>query len=62
MKIPSKQELKQIAYNHSSDTDFKDFVNLYKKFTVKPYYFLIIDNTLVSDNPLSFRKNLSERI
>ena len=24
MKILSKQELKQIAYNHSADTDFKD--------------------------------------
>ena len=25
MKIPSKRELQQIALNHSSDTDFKDF-------------------------------------
>ena len=24
MKILNKQELKQIAYNHSTDTDFKD--------------------------------------
>ena len=23
MKIPNKRELQQIAYNHSSDTDFK---------------------------------------
>ena len=31
MKIPSKRELKQIASNHSSNIDFQDFINLYKK-------------------------------
>ena len=31
MKILSKRELQQIAFNHSSDIDFKDFMNLYKK-------------------------------
>ena len=30
MKIPNKRELQQTAYNHSSDIDFKDFMNLYK--------------------------------
>ena len=38
MKIPNKQELQQIVYNHSSDIDFKDFMNLYKKSTGKPYF------------------------
>ena len=28
----------------------------------KPYFFLVIDATLASDNLLHFRKNLSERI
>ena len=28
MKIPNKQELQQIAFNHSSDIDFKNFINL----------------------------------
>ena len=42
MKIPNKQELQQIAFNHSSDTNFKDFMNLYKKCTAKPYSFLVI--------------------
>ena len=28
MKIPNKGELRQITFNHSSDTDFKDFRNL----------------------------------
>ena len=58
MKIPNKQELEQIAFNHSSDIDFIDFRNLYKKCTVKPFSFLVIDATLTSDNPAPFRKNL----
>ena len=41
-----------IAFNHSSDIDFKDFINLYKKCTAKPYSFLVIDATLTSDNVL----------
>ena len=36
MKTPSKQGLQQIVINHSSDIDFKDFMNLHKKCTVKP--------------------------
>ena len=62
MKIPNKRELQQIAFNHSSDIDFKDFMNLYKKCTAKPYYFLVFHATFASDNPLCFRKNLVERI
>ena len=30
MKAPNKRELQQIALNHSSDIDFKDFMNVYK--------------------------------
>ena len=62
MKIPNKQVLLQIAFNHSSDIDFNDFMNLYKKSTAKPYSYLVIDTTLASDNPLRFRKNLLETI
>ena len=29
MKIPNKRELQQIAFNHSSDIDFQDFMYLY---------------------------------
>ena len=61
MKNTNKQ-LEQIAHNHSSDIDFKGFMNLYKKYTAKPYSFLVIDATLASDNPLRFRKNLLKRI
>ena len=39
MKIPNKRELQQIALNHSSDIDFKDFMKIYKKSTAEPYSF-----------------------
>ena len=59
MKILNKREqLQQIAISHSSDIDFKDFINIYKKCTDEPYSFLVSDTTLASDNPLRFRKNL----
>ena len=58
MKIANKRELQQIALNHSSDIDFKDFMKIYKKCIAEPYSFLVNDTTLPSDNPLSSRKNL----
>ena len=58
MKIPNKRELQQIALNHSSDIDFKDLMNIYKKCTAEPYSLLVNDTTLPSDDPLRFRKNL----
>ena len=57
-KIPNKTELQQIAINHSSDINTKDFVNIYRKCTDEPYSFLVIDTILASNNPLRFRKNL----
>ena len=60
MKIPNKRELQQIDLNHSSDIDFKDFMEIYKKCTAEPYSFLVNDTTLPSDNPLRSRKNLSK--
>ena len=62
MKIPNKCELQQIAFNHSSGIGFEDFMNLYKKFTAKPIFLLLIDTTLASANPLHFRKNLLEKM
>ena len=50
MKILNKRELQQIASNHSSDIDFKDFMKFYKYYTKKPYTFLVNDTTLSSDN------------
>ena len=39
MKVSNKRELQKIAFNHSSDINFKEFMNLYKKFTAKPCSF-----------------------
>ena len=59
MKIPNKRELQQIAVNHSSDINTKDFITIYKKCTDKPNSFLVIDTTNPSNNPLRFRKILN---
>ena len=58
MKIPNKREFQEIAFNHSSDIDFQDFMNFYKKCTAKPYSYLVIDTTLASDNCFHFINNL----
>ena len=59
MKIPNKKELMQIAINHLSDISTKDFIEIYRKCTDKPYAFLVIETTLPSNNLLRFRKNLN---
>ena len=48
MKIPNKRDLQQIALNHLSDIDFKDFIKIYKKCTAEPYSFSVNDTTLPS--------------
>ena len=52
MKIPKKRELQQIALNHSSDINSKDFIKIYKKCTAEANSFLVNDATLASDNLL----------
>ena len=39
MKIPSKKELQQIASNHLSNIDLKDFIELCKYYTKEPNSF-----------------------
>ena len=58
IKNINNRELQQIAINHSSDVDSKDFIKINKICTVKPYSFVVDDTTLTSDNPLRFGKNL----
>ena len=58
MKIPDKRKIHQIALNHSSDIDFKDFMKIYKKRSTELYSFLVNDTTLPTDDPLRFRKNI----
>ena len=38
-KIPNKKELQQIAINHLSDINTRDFANIYRKRTAEPYSF-----------------------
>ena len=57
-KIPNNRELQQIAINHSSDINTKDFGDIYRKYTDEPHSFFVIDTTLPSNNPLRFRKNV----
>ena len=56
IKIQNKRELQQFAYNYSSDIDFRNFMNLYKKY-LKPHSFLVIDATFLSHNHSGFRDN-----
>ena len=60
VKITNKRELQQIALNHSSNIEFRNFKNIYKMYNAEPYSFLVNDTTLPSDNSLRFRKNLLE--
>ena len=62
MKTANKKKLQQIALNHSSDIDFKNFMKIYKKCTAEPYSVLVNDTTWSLDNPLRFTKNLLEYI
>ena len=62
VEISNEYELQQTAINHSSDIEFKDFMNLYKNYTPNQYSFLVTDATRASDNLLRFRKNLLGRI
>ena len=39
IKIPNKRELQETAFNHSSNIDFKDFINPYKKIYHKTIFF-----------------------
>ena len=58
MKTSNREELQNIAINHSEDLDYKNFVSIYRKCTSKLYSFLTIDTTLTATDPLRFRKKL----
>ena len=57
MKIHYKRELKIIAFDHSVDIDYKDFMKVYGKGTSEPYSFVITDTTLPANNYLRSGKN-----
>ena len=54
MKIPNERGFQQIASNHFSDIELKDFMKLYKDILKN-----LVNNTILSsNNPLSFRRSL----
>ena len=57
MKIHSRRELQNIAFDHSADIGYKDFLKIYRNCTKEPYSFFIIDIILPADNIMRFRKN-----
>ena len=57
MNIHSKRDLQNIAFNHSTGTDYKGFLKIYRNCTKEPYSFFTIDTRLLADDPMRFRKN-----
>ena len=58
MKSNNRKELQNVAINHSTDIDYKDFMKIYREVTKEPFNFLIIDTTLPASNSLRFTTNL----
>ena len=58
MAIHDKIRDEKIQY----DINWETVMNLFKKCTARPYYFLVIDTSLAPDNHLRVRYNLSERL
>ena len=56
-KIDNKKELRNVADDNSADLEYKDFLKLYRHFASKPYSFMIIDETLPSNDPNKYRDN-----
>ena len=52
MMINNKRELQNIAINHSANTDFKNFIKIYRECVKEPHNFLTIDTTLPPTNTL----------
>ena len=58
MKTNNRNELQNIAINHSAEIDYKDLMKIYRECTKEPFNFLTKDTTLPASEPLRFRKNL----
>ena len=62
MKINNRTELQNVAINHSADTDYQDFMKIYRECTKEPYNVLTINTTLPASNPLGFRKKMFDSL
>ena len=59
MKIHSKKELQNIAYDNSGDIDFKGFLKIYRNCANETYSYFTFDTTLPTGDPMRLRKNFS---
>ena len=57
MKIHSRKEFQNIAFDHSADIEYKDFLKIYRNCTKERYSFFTNDTILPADNPMRLRKN-----
>ena len=57
-KLDNRRELQNIAIDHSSDIDYKDFIKTYRNCTREPFNFLTIDTTQPVDK--RFKKNFND--
>ena len=57
IKIHNKREVQNLAFDHSADIGYKDFLKIYRNCTNDPYSFLTVHTTLPANNPMIFRKN-----
>ena len=62
MKINNRRKSQNIAFNHSADIDYKDFMKIYRECIKEPFDFSKIDTKLPASNPLRFRKNLFDSL
>ena len=60
MKIHSRKELQNIAFDHAADIDYKDFLKIYGNCINEPYSFFTID--ILFYNPMRLRKNFSDSL
>ena len=41
-KVHNKRKLQNIAFNHSADIDYKDFLKIYKNCAKEPFFFFLL--------------------
>ena len=59
-KLSNKRESQNVAINHSTDIDYKDFVNIYRDCKREPYNFLTIGTTQPVDK--RFKNNFNDSL
>ena len=58
-KVNNRRELQNIAFNHSADIDYKDFLNIYRNCAKESYSFFTINTTIPANGLMRFRKKLN---